>query len=102
VQQAPDTRTVAGGNNLSREIAVNPVESTAIAAALIENANEVDHRIASNKLMSQHFDIVRVALHEIDTGQHQQAFAVFPVAGQYTHLVPGVCPACGEMAADKT
>ena len=75
---------------------------TAIAAALIENANEIDHRIAADKLMSQRFDIVRVALHEIDAGQHQQVPAVFPVAGQYTHLVPGVYPACGEMAAYKT
>ncbi len=101
VQKAPYTRLLAGVDHLAAELEVGRLEATAVAAALVEDANQVDDHIRALEVGREHLGVVDVSLLEADRRQHQHvAMALAPPRDDLDAVAEGHQSPC-QMSADE-
>ncbi len=84
------------------EFGVGATEAVAAEAALVQDADEIDHHFLAAKPLGELRLVVDVAILQRQAGQHQQVLVEFAVARQHCDAVAGVDQPRDEARADET
>ena len=110
MQQPPDAGRTAGTHDRLRQLDVKAREVrpvvvraalVAAAAAAVENAREVDHRLAARGEALEGAGREDVGLHEIDGGQKGEVLGALAAACRHPDADAPAGKRGGEMPADK-
>ena len=83
LQQTRHARRVAGGNQCFGEFDMRFAKAAAVAAALIEDADEVDHRLRAVQVTPQHIAVVDIGAHDGHTRQHAELAMFLAIAREH-------------------
>ncbi len=94
VQQPAHAAVLAGLEHLLRQLDVHVTEPLATVAALVEDADQVDHRVAIAEVA---LELVRI----VDVGQHQQVAVALAPAREHAYVLAGVVEAGDYLVAGE-
>lgn len=101
LQQAAHATRAAGGDQAVGEIDVGALEAVSAAAALVEDADQVDRGLCAVQQPAQIGRGVDVGGHHLDPGQHQQIALALAVAAGYRDREPAADQFGDQAAADE-
>ncbi len=105
VDQATNPAFPHRGDDLPRQIHMCRSEALAVGQAriaVVQNADQIDHRILSLHQLGEDVWIMNVGLDHADSRQHDELLGVFPMTGRYRHPHATFRKATGNPTADKT
>ena len=100
VQQALDPGRPAGIRYLARQFGMDGAE--ALAGIFMQDADQIDDRIAAAKLILQDRGIVNVRFDQLGAGQHGNFAMPLRMAGQHPECIAPVGQPRGQMPTNKT
>ena len=102
LQDPPDPVRLAGGNEVFRESHMRAQKPRAVIAFFVEDADQVDNRVAAGQVLPQALGVMHIGLYQVEPRQQDQICpVVFTIAGQHPLRVARFRQAVAEGAAHK-
>jgi hypothetical protein len=89
VQQPFDAGGAARRDHLAGQIHVHRLKGRPRTPALVEDAHQVDHRVAAVEVPLQEPGLMDIGIDHVHRGQDEDVAVPFAAPGQYLQAMPG-------------